>query len=54
MAAIYNEGESEVARLIKAYHTRDAWELERISSRESYLSGAIAMMIILKNPSLID
>jgi hypothetical protein len=50
----YNEGEGKVESLIEKYHTRDPWELERISSSEGYLSGAIAMIIILKNPSLLE
>jgi len=50
----YNEGEKRVQRLIDKYNTRDPWILERADSRESYLSGAIAMIIILKNPSLLD
>jgi beta-lactamase regulating signal transducer with metallopeptidase domain len=49
----YNEGESHVAQLIEKYGTRDPWTLERDDSRESYLSGAIAMIIIYKNPSLL-
>jgi soluble lytic murein transglycosylase-like protein len=49
----YNEGESRVLQLIEQYKTRDAWELERASTRESYLSGATAMLIIYKNPSLM-
>ena len=50
----YNEGEKRVQSLIERYHTRDPWELERISSTESYLSGVMAMMLILKNPTLLD
>lgn len=50
----YNEGERRVQKLIDQHQTRDPWELERLSSRESYLSGAIAMMILYKNPSLLD
>jgi len=50
----YNEGERRVQQLIKEHGTRDPWELERISTTESYLGGAIAMIIILKNPSLLD
>lgn len=50
----YNEGERRVRQLIDEHGTRDPLELERISTTESYLSGAIAMMIILKNPSLLD
>lgn len=50
----YNEGERRVQRLIDQHGTRDPWELERLSTTESYLSGAMAMIIILKNPSLLD
>lgn len=50
----YNEGESQVQSLIDKHGTRDPWKLERTSTTERYLSGAIAMMIILKNPSLLD
>ncbi len=50
----YNEGERRVETLIKTYNTRDPWVLERANSKESYLSGVMAMMIILKNPTLIE
>jgi membrane-bound lytic murein transglycosylase D len=50
----YNEGERRVQQLIDQHGTRDPWELERLSTTESYLSGAMAMIIILKNPSLLD
>jgi soluble lytic murein transglycosylase-like protein len=50
----YNEGESRVQRLIDQYGTRDPWTLERAESTEGYLSGAMAMIIILKNPSLLN
>jgi hypothetical protein len=49
----YNEGERRVQDLMDRYHTRDAWKLEKLSTTEGYLSGAMAMMIILKNPSLL-
>lgn len=50
----YNEGESRVQKLIDQYGTRDPWTLERADSTEGYLSGAMAMIIILKNPSLLN
>lgn len=50
----YNEGEGHVANLIKQHGTEDPWELERKSTTESYLSKAIATMIILEHPSLLD
>jgi membrane-bound lytic murein transglycosylase D len=50
----YNEGERHVIELMRARHTRDPWELERAASAENYLPGAVAMMIILKNPSLAE
>jgi hypothetical protein len=49
----YNEGQQHVNELITRYGTRDPWALERIDPYGGYLSGAIAMMIIYKNPSLI-
>ncbi|MEK7690390.1 MAG: transglycosylase SLT domain-containing protein, partial [Bdellovibrionota bacterium] len=50
----YGEGESRVQQLIDQYNTRDPWELEKLDSKYGYLSGAMAMIIILKNPSLLD
>lgn len=50
----YNEGESHVVALIKKFHTRDAWELERkAESRERYLASVTAILILLKNPDLL-
>lgn len=50
----YNEGERHVQALIDKYHTRDPWVLDGHSAPENYLAGTMAMMIILKNPSLLD
>jgi hypothetical protein len=50
----YNEGPKRVAGLIEKHGTRDPWVLERADTRESYLSGVIAMMLIYRNPSLVD
>jgi membrane-bound lytic murein transglycosylase D len=50
----YNEGEQHVSELIAKYGTRDPWTLERADSPEGYLSGAIAMIVIFKNPSLVN
>jgi beta-lactamase regulating signal transducer with metallopeptidase domain len=50
----YNEGEQRVRRLINAHGTEDAWELERVSTTEGYLAKAVAAMIVLKNPRLLD
>jgi len=50
----YNEGERHVEGLIRKYKTRDPWKLEQADSKEGYLSGALAMMIILKNPKIVD
>ena len=49
----YNEGEQHVMRAIVENGTRDPWILEQAESPEHYLSSVMAMMIILKNPSLI-
>ncbi|MBI4404473.1 MAG: transglycosylase SLT domain-containing protein [Deltaproteobacteria bacterium] len=50
----YNEGEGHVQKLINELGTRDPWELEQEEPREHYLSGAMAVMIILKNPLLLE
>lgn len=50
----YNEGAASVSLLIATHNTRDPWELENNSSSEDYLSGAIAAMIVLRNPGLLD
>lgn len=50
----YNEGESRVAKLIREHKTRDPWVLERASSTESYLAKVSAMILILRNPQLVD
>ncbi|MCC7442350.1 MAG: transglycosylase SLT domain-containing protein [Bdellovibrionales bacterium] len=50
----YNEGERRVERLMKEHGTRDPWALERVSSTAGYLAGAVAMMIVLKNPELTE
>jgi hypothetical protein len=49
----YNEGETQVQNLIDQYGTKDPWVLERQNSPESYLSGVMAMIIILNHPELI-
>lgn len=49
----YNEGENRVAKLIKTHGTSDAWAIDKVSSTENYLSGAIAAMILYRNPELI-
>ncbi|MGZ3688817.1 MAG: M56 and MltD domain-containing protein [Bdellovibrionota bacterium] len=49
----YNEGESRVEKLMAKLGTRDPWVLERAESMEDYLPGAIATLIILKNPELM-
>jgi membrane-bound lytic murein transglycosylase D len=48
----YNEGEHQVQALIDQLGTKDAWVIEHSESKEAYLSGVIAMMIVLKNPEL--
>ena len=48
----YNEGAASVTRLIVTHKTRDPWELEKISSRDDYLSGVIAAMIVIRNPEI--
>jgi membrane-bound lytic murein transglycosylase D len=48
----YNEGEHQVQQLIDQLGTKDPWVIEKKESKEAYLSGAIAMMIVLKNPEL--
>jgi soluble lytic murein transglycosylase-like protein len=50
----FNEGERAVDRTIAELGTRDPWRLDRYRSPENYLSGAIAMMIVLKNPQILD
>ena len=50
----YNEGESHVLELIRHYHTRDAWELERRSTTESYLSSLMATLLLMRNPGLLE
>jgi len=50
----YNEGESHVEDLIETYGTRDPWALEDIDSREDYLAGTMAMILIVKNPSILQ
>jgi membrane-bound lytic murein transglycosylase D len=50
----YNEGEKHVDDLIKQYGTRDAWTIEKAESRENYLGGAVASMILLKSPELVN
>ncbi len=49
----YNEGEERVDQLFKQHGTKDPWELERKSKKDSYLAGAIAMIIIYRNPALL-
>lgn len=48
----YNEGESQVEKQIAIRGTRDPWLLE--SGKDNYLSGAIASIILLKNPQLLE
>jgi membrane-bound lytic murein transglycosylase D len=50
----YNEGEHRVEELIKKNGTRDPWVLEKASSTEGYLAGAIATVILYRNPKLLD
>ncbi len=50
----YNEGENRVEELIKKHASRDPWVLEKASSTEGYLAGAIATVILYKNPKLLD
>ena len=51
----YNEGETKVSRDIMDYGTRDAWELERLSeSKERYLAKITAVLLIYKNPGLLE
>ncbi len=51
----YNEGENKVARLIKKFGTRDPWELEHLSqSKEHYLASVTAIIILMKNPAVLD
>jgi beta-lactamase regulating signal transducer with metallopeptidase domain len=50
----YNEGEHRLIQTIRAAKTRDPWELERFSTAEGYLGGAVAMMIVLKNPHILE
>lgn len=52
-AKAYNEGEGRVVKLIREYGTRDPWQLERKSTTENYLSGAMAMLILYQNPDLV-
>ena len=49
----YNEGENRVAKLIKTHGTADAWAIDKASTTENYLSGAIAAMILYRNPDLL-
>ena len=48
----YNLGEAGLIDLIREQHTRDPWVLTRSGEESEYLAGAIAMMIIQKNPEL--
>jgi hypothetical protein len=51
----YNEGETKVMREIMDSGTRDPWELERQSeSKERYLARITAVLLIYKNPALLD
>lgn len=51
----YNEGEDRVQGLIDKYGSRDPWQLEiQEEGPEQYLSQVMALMIILKNPSLLN
>ncbi|MBI3558608.1 MAG: transglycosylase SLT domain-containing protein, partial [Deltaproteobacteria bacterium] len=51
----YNEGENKVVSLIKKYGTRDPWELEHLAqSKEHYLAGVTAIIILMKNPTVLD
>jgi membrane-bound lytic murein transglycosylase D len=50
----YNEGENKVAKLMEKHGTRDPWKLERAESAESYLSGAMAKMVLYHNRHLFQ
>ncbi len=52
----YNSGQGAVQKAIEKHKTRDAWELVRKGSEvyPGYLSKVIAMVLILKNPQLLD
>lgn len=50
----YNEGPAAVRLAIDTYGTRDPWELERNDSKEDYLAGAVAAMIVYRYPELVD
>jgi membrane-bound lytic murein transglycosylase D len=50
----YNEGEKHLRTLMGRYHTRDPWKLEDLGTTEDYLAKTTAMILILRNPSLLD
>ena len=50
----YNEGTESVSVSIAKRNTRDPWTLENSDSTEDYLAGAIAAMIIIRSPDLLD
>ena len=51
----YNEGEVRVQELIDKLGTSDPWEIEKAAeSKEHYLAKVTALIILMKNPSLLD
>lgn len=50
----YNVGEGHLVDMIRDQHTRDPWGLVPSGDAGDYLAGAIAMMIIQRNPSVLD
>lgn len=50
----YNEGSKRVHALIDEHHTRDVWQLERVSSPEHYVPGVMAALILYKHPELLN
>jgi membrane-bound lytic murein transglycosylase D len=50
----YNEGEVSIERQIAKYGTRDPWVLEEKESAEGYLTSAMAALILVKNPQLVQ
>ena len=51
----YNEGEVAVTQLINEQGTSDPWAIEAAApSREQYLAKFTAILLIVKNPALLD
>jgi len=50
----YNEGQTRIRRRMARARTRDPWALERQDRRGRYLSGVMAMLLIVKNPTLVE